>query len=168
MDELRPDQNTRPVEAQIAVSTITHGSEARAGPACKMVIALVKGTLVDAKSAVWKQRVESEFFTPERCHIIETYNSAADEACSVARARVQRGVTTAWHQVEGTVERYIMAQGRGRVEVGNFPAEDVGPGDVVIIPAGVRQRISNIGDEDLIFFCVCTPRFQPQNYRALE
>lgn len=127
----------------------------------------MKGTLV-AKSAVWKQRVESEFFTPERCYIIETYNSTADESFSVARARVQRGVTTAWHQVEGTVERYLVIQGRGRVEVGECAAEDVGPGDVVIIPAAVRQRITNVGDEDLIFFCVCTPRFQPQNYRAFE
>ena len=126
------------------------------------------GTLVDAHSAVWKQRVETEFLTPERCHIVETYNSAGDESFSVARARVQPGITTAWHQVEDTVERYIMIQGRGRVEVGNFPAEDVGPGDVVIIPAAFRQRITNIGNDDLIFFCVCTPRFQPQNYRALE
>ena len=121
-----------------------------------------------AKSAVWKQRVESEFFTPERCHIIETYNSAADESFSIARARVEPGVTTAWHQVEGTVERYLIIEGRGRVEVGQSPGEEVGPGDVVIIPAAVRQRITNFGDEDLIFFCVCTPRFQPQNYRALE
>ena len=123
---------------------------------------------MDAKRAVWKQRVETEFFTPERCHIIETYNSPADEFFSVARARVQRGVTTAWHQVEGTDERYLVIQGRGRVEVGEFTAEDVGLGDVVVIPAGVRQRITNIGEDDLIFFCVCTPRFQPQNYRALE
>jgi mannose-6-phosphate isomerase-like protein (cupin superfamily) len=123
---------------------------------------------VDAKGAVWKQRVESEFFTPERCYILETYNSAADESFSVARARVQPGVTTAWHHVEGTVERYLITQGRGRVEVGEFPAEEVGPGDVVLIPAGVRQRITNIGGDDLIFFCVCTPRFQAQNYHALE
>ena len=123
---------------------------------------------MDANRAVWKQRVETEFFTPERCHIVETYNSAVDESFSVARARVQRGVTTAWHRVEGTVERYIIVQGRGRVEVGGFLAEEIGPGDVVVIPAAVRQRITNIGTDDLIFFCVCTPRFQPQNYRALE
>jgi len=119
-------------------------------------------------TALWKQDISNEFSTPERCHIIETYNSASDESLSVARARVQRGVTTAWHEVEGTVERYIIAEGRGRVEVGDFPASDVGPGDVVIIPAGVRQRITNIGDRDLVFYCVCTPRFRHQNYRALE
>lgn len=122
---------------------------------------------MDPKVAVWKQRVETEFFTPEGCHIIEIYNSDADESCSIARARVQPGITTAWHRVEDTAERYIIIQGRGRVEVGELPAEEVGPGDVVSILPGVRQRISNIGDGDLLFFCVCNPRFQSRNYRTL-
>lgn len=117
---------------------------------------------------LWKQDASKEFSTPERCHIIETFNSAADESLSIARARVEPGITTVWHRVEGTVERYIIADGRGRVEIGDFPASDVGTGDVVIIPAGVRQRITNIGDRDLIFYCVCTPRFQSRNYRTLE
>jgi mannose-6-phosphate isomerase-like protein (cupin superfamily) len=117
---------------------------------------------------IWKQTIDNEFSTPERCHIIETYNSSDDESLSIARARVQPGVTTAWHHVEGTVERYIIAEGRGRVEVADFPAVEVGPGDVVIIPAAVRQRITNTGDRDLIFYCICTPRFRQQNYRTLE
>ena len=120
------------------------------------------------RTHIWKQHVDNEFSTPEHCHIIETYNSAADESVSIARARVQPGVTTAWHHVEGTVERYIITDGRGRVEVGDFPACEVGPGDVVIIPAGVRQRITNTGDRDLIFYCICTPRFRQQNYRTME
>ena len=123
---------------------------------------------MNAKGAVWRQEIDKEFSTPERCHIIEIYNSAADESLSIARARVEPGITTAWHHVEGTIERYIITDGRGRVEVGDFPPSDVGPGDVVIIPAGVPQRITNIGDEELIFFCVCTPRFRQQNYRTLE
>jgi mannose-6-phosphate isomerase-like protein (cupin superfamily) len=119
-------------------------------------------------TALWKQDASKEFSTPERCHIIETYNSAADESLSIARARVQPGITTAWHHVEGTIERYIIAEGRGRVEISDFPAQQVGPGDVVVIPSGVRQRITNIGDGDLILYCVCTPRFQSHNYRTLE
>src|SRR5215472_3382331 len=117
---------------------------------------------------LWKHDASKEFSTPERCHIIETFNSAADESLSIARARVEPGITTAWHHVESTVERYIIAEGRGRVEVGDFPPSNVSPGDVVIIPAGVRQRITNTGDQDLIFYCVCTPRFLQQNYRTPE
>jgi len=39
-------------------------------------------------AAVWKQDLTKEFLTPERCHILETHNTAADEALSIARARV--------------------------------------------------------------------------------
>src|SRR5215472_15110116 len=120
------------------------------------------------ETAVWRQETSKEFPTAERCSIIETYNSGADEALSIARARVPAGVTTAFHQMAGTVERYIIAEGRGRVEVGEQPPAEVGPGDVVVIPASVRQRIANIGNTDLIFYCVCTPRFRRENYRALE
>jgi mannose-6-phosphate isomerase-like protein (cupin superfamily) len=119
-------------------------------------------------TGLWNQDTTKEFSTPERCHIIETFNSPADESLSIARARVEPGVTTAWHRVEGTVERYIIAEGRGRVEVGDSAPTDVAAGDVVIIPAGVRQRITNTGDRDLIFYCVCTPRFRQSNYRSLE
>ena len=73
-----------------------------------------------------------------------------------------------WHSVEGTAERYVIVEGRGRVEVGNSEAQEVVAGDVVLIPPGVSQRITNIGDKDLIFYCVCTPRFEQSNYRALK
>lgn len=119
-------------------------------------------------SSIRKLDLAKEFTTPERCWITESYNTAQDPSISIARARVEPGVTTAWHAVEQTEERYIIAEGRGRVEVGELPPTEVRPGDVVIIPEGVRQRIENLGETDLIFYCVCTPRFEQRNYRALE
>jgi mannose-6-phosphate isomerase-like protein (cupin superfamily) len=116
-------------------------------------------------SPIFRLQEHVEFGTPERCFIVETLGIPE---MSVARARVEPGVTTAWHAVEGTVERYIMAEGRGRVWVGELPPEEVGPGDLVTIEAGVRQRNMNVGDRDLIFYCVCTPRFEQKNYRTLE
>jgi mannose-6-phosphate isomerase-like protein (cupin superfamily) len=121
-----------------------------------------------SNSPVSRLQDRPEDRTPERCFIVEICNQDVYPALSIARARVEPGVTTAWHTVEGTVERYLIAGGRGRVWVGELPPEEVGPGDVVTIEAGVRQRITNIGDRDLIFFCVCTPRFEQNNYRALE
>lgn len=117
---------------------------------------------------VWRNEAAMEFLTAERCFILETYNTSNDETLSIARARVPPGVTTALHAVEGTTERYIIAEGRGRVEVGEMPSAEVGPGDVVVIPPGTRQRITNLGSTDLIFYCVCTPRFRGKNYRSLE
>ena len=75
-----------------------------------------------------------EYYTPERCHILELSNSAADEELSIARARVEPGVTTAWHRVEETAERYVILEGQGRVELGDEPPQDVAVGDIVIIP----------------------------------
>ena len=120
------------------------------------------------KPSIRHPDADSEFFTEERCHILELSNTPEDPDCSVARARVEPGVTTQWHCVKETTERYVILEGAGHVEVGGLPPEDVGPGDVVWIPPGVRQRITNTAGRDLVFLAVCTPRFLPENYRDLE
>ena len=107
-----------------------------------------------------------EFLTAEGCHILEVSNDEADPGVSIARARVPAGGCTEWHWLEGTEERYLMISGRGRVDVEGLPPTEVGAGDVVRIPAGVGQRIVNIGAEDLVFFCICTPRFRPECYQT--
>lgn len=109
-----------------------------------------------------------EFPTQERCHIAEWSNSDADPALSIAHARVAVGVTTRWHRVAGTVERYVVLQGRGRMEAEGLPPTDVAPGDVVIIPADCPQRIANTGDVDLRFLAICTPRFRPEAYVDID
>ena len=110
----------------------------------------------------------AEFFTAELCHITELSNSPVDEALSVARARVEPGVTTRWHRLHGIAERYVIVSGHGVVEVGELPPQAVAPGDVVVIPAGCRQRIRNDGAHDLVFHALCTPRFRPEAYEDLE
>lgn len=120
------------------------------------------------REAVKRLEADKEFFTPELCYIIEVSNSTDDEAASIARARVAPGVTTRWHRVKDTAERYVILQGRGRVEVGDLPPQEVGPGDVVLIPPSARQRIANVGDVDLILLAICTPRFRDAAYEDLE
>lgn len=110
----------------------------------------------------------TEYDTAERCAILEHWNDPSDPQVSVARARVAPGVTTAWHRLDGITERYLIVSGHGRVEVGDAAPQAVGPGDVVVIPPQCRQRIANLGDTDLLFLAVCTPRFVPQAYRSLE
>jgi len=109
----------------------------------------------------------AEFFTPELCFINELSNSANDPGVSIARARVAPGVTTRWHRLKDTTERYIILEGRGRVEVGELPPQEVGPGDVVLIPPLCRQRITNVGVTDLVFLALCTPRFRTENYEDI-
>ncbi|SFK38902.1 Cupin domain-containing protein [Desulfomicrobium apsheronum] len=110
----------------------------------------------------------NEYFFREGCFITELSNEDHDPAASMARARVEPGRTTAWHALNQTAERYVILEGQGRVEVGDLQPQNVDPGDVVIIPPGVRQRITCTSTSDLIFLAVCTPRFDPRNYIALE
>jgi mannose-6-phosphate isomerase-like protein (cupin superfamily) len=62
----------------------------------------------------------------------------------------------------------VILEGIGEVEVGGEPPVSVSPFDVVNIPAGTPQRIRNAGSKDLIFLCVCTPRFRSEAYETLE
>ena len=78
------------------------------------------------------------------------------------------GVSTRLHGLSDTVERYVIIDGTGEVEIGGEPPVRVQPMDVVTIPAGVSQRISNTGAGDLVFLCICTPRFLQDNYVDLE
>ena len=110
----------------------------------------------------------TEVLTDERCHILELSNSADDPEMSIARARVEPGVTTRWHRVVDTLERYVILDGVGRMEIGDFPPQEVQAGDVVIIPPSVRQRIANVGPADLVFLAICTPRYQPGAYQDAE
>jgi mannose-6-phosphate isomerase-like protein (cupin superfamily) len=120
------------------------------------------------KPEVKKAALAEEFETPERCYISEIANGPEDEEVSIARARVRPGITTVWHRLRGISERYIIVEGTGRVDLRGMESTTVSKGDVVRIPADTPQRITNTGDEDLIFYCVCTPRFQQDHYETLE
>ena len=109
----------------------------------------------------------AEFHTGEDCYITELRNTADDPDCSVARARVEPGITTRLHSLAQTTERYIIISGSGKVTVGAGEATPVAAFDVVTIPADVPQQISNTGSDDLVFLCICTPRFRRENYRDL-
>ena len=61
-----------------------------------------------------------------------------------------------------------MLEGIGRVSVEGMVDQDVGAGDVVVIAANAGQSIANTGAVDLVFLCICTPRFEWDNYASLE
>lgn len=107
---------------------------------------------------------EREYFFVEGCYINELSNTGLDHDVSIARARLTPGVTTQWHRLNGTTERYVILEGSGEVEVGDSAPKQVKIGDVVIIPPQIRQRIRNTGEKDLIFLAICSPRFQEKNY----
>lgn len=108
-----------------------------------------------------------EVYTVERCYITELLNDPAWPEVSLARARVLPGVTTQLHALS-VAEWYVVESGEGRVSVGDAAARPVEAGSVVTIPRGVAQRIENTGPDDLVFLCVCAPRFLQDCYTPLE
>lgn len=108
-----------------------------------------------------------EFWTGERCWITELLNNDAYPEVSIARTRVEPGVTTELHSLSVS-EWYLIEGGQGQMFVGDEPARGVAAGDVVTIPKGVAQKIHNDGDLDLVFLCVCAPRFSQKCYTSLE
>ena len=110
----------------------------------------------------------TEFFFDEGCHILELLNASDDEGLSIARARVEPGVTTRLHRLHGTTERYIIIEGQGEVVLNQSLAKAVTVGDVVIIPAGNPQQITNTGNKELVFLAICTPRFRTEAYEDID
>lgn len=81
-----------------------------------------------------------EFYTAEKCYITELSNTPDDPEASIARARVEPGITTRRHRLRGTSERYYILSGKGIVEVGKLAPQEVYPGDIVLIPPMCPQR----------------------------
>lgn len=109
-----------------------------------------------------------EYFFEEGCFILEMLNTAADPGVSIARARVEPGKTTRFHCLKGVTERYVIQQGSGLVYIGDEPAQAVQEGSVVVIPAGVKQKILNSGADNLVFLAICSPRFTPECYEDCD
>lgn len=120
------------------------------------------------KAEIIKNNSITEFHTPERCYIKELNNDSNDTQLSIAQARVEPGITTAWHQLKDVSERYLIISGQGCVEIAGLDSTDVTVGDVVLIPSDTAQRITNTGQNDLLFYAICCPRFVPECYRSLE
>ena len=81
---------------------------------------------------VYSTDISRELYTRERCHIVEILNHNNCENLSIARARVEPGVTTEWHRLDVDEAYYILA-GQGRMEL-NGVHETVKPGKAKSCP----------------------------------
>ena len=115
------------------------------------------------KPRIVRSPAGGETFFEENCFVTEIHNTPEDPALSVARIRVAARTATRWHRLD-VDERYLVVEGTGIMEMDDMSPTEVGPGDVVVAPAGCAQRIRNETDDDLIVHCLCTPRFTPDVY----
>ncbi|MGB5628947.1 MAG: cupin domain-containing protein [Woeseiaceae bacterium] len=112
-------------------------------------------------------KAKPEVWTSERCYISELVNDENWPEFSIARTRVEPGVTTQLHAL-AVHEVYVIESGTGQMTVGDDAPFPVGPGDTVSIPQHVAQSIENTGPDDLLFLCVCAPRFSQECYTSKE
>ena len=84
----------------------------------------------------------------------------------MARARLPAEIKkTQPHYLIGISERYLIVSGKGVVHVEGLAPKPVCPGDMVVIPPVLIQWIENTDSCDLIFYCICTPRFTTEAYK---
>lgn len=114
-----------------------------------------------------KAKPQDELWTTERCYITELLNSDDQPDVSLARTRVEPGVTTQLHRLS-VFEWYVIESGHGLMRVGDEAPFAVAAGDTVAIPKDTAQQITNSGHEDLLFLCLCTPKFSQECYTSLE
>ena len=115
---------------------------------------------------VIKVETKTEIFTPEECFITEILNVEDFRSFSIAKARVLPGITTRNHKLNETDEVYYILEGKGEMEINGKNLGTAKKGDAVFIPKNANQRITNSGNDDLVFLCICAPRFEPGNYQA--
>ncbi len=106
----------------------------------------------------------SAFITKDGSEIREllAHRNSCIRQQSLAEARVAPGMSTTAHWHAKTEEIYFIQQGRGLMEVGDG-RDEVGPGDAIAIPPGQVHRITNVGQEPLVFLCCCAPGYEHED-----
>ena len=86
---------------------------------------------------------------------------------SLAEARIAPGESTAPHFHPVAEEIYYLLEGRGRMQIEAEICE-VGPGDAIAIPPGLRHQITTISEEPLRFLCCCAPAYEHEDTMMVD
>ncbi|MBU0499222.1 MAG: cupin domain-containing protein [Gammaproteobacteria bacterium] len=85
---------------------------------------------------------------------------------SLAEARIAPGAETALHRHLQSEELYHITAGTGLMTLGGeqFP---VATDDTVLIPPGTAHCIRNLGGEELVILCCCSPAYGHEDTKLL-
>ncbi|HWG90234.1 MAG TPA: cupin domain-containing protein [Candidatus Thermoplasmatota archaeon] len=81
---------------------------------------------------------------------------------SLAEARVAPGKRTTLHYHRVSEEIYHIVSGHGLMRLGDDQFE-MGPGDTIAIAPGVPHAIANVGRDELVFLCCCSPGYSDED-----
>ena len=87
--------------------------------------------------------------------------------CSIAHARLPRGMSTLPHKLQESAEVYYILEGEGVLHVDRESTE-VKPGRAVYVPPGAVQYLENTGDGELSFLCIVDPMWTAEQDRETE
>jgi len=89
--------------------------------------------------------------------ILAPANSCIEKQ-SLAEATLAPGQSTQRHRHIETEEIYYVLDGSGTMEI-DAETRPVGPKDAVAIPPGSRHKLTNTGENALVFLCCCCPAY---------
>ena len=109
------------------------------------------------------------FITKDTCEIREIMSPANStiERQSLAEATLAPGRSTVLHIHETVEEIYYIMSGEGVMFI-EGEERDVFAGDAIANLPGKRHKITNTGDEPLVFLCICTPRYTHEDTVLIE
>lgn len=113
---------------------------------------------------IFQRDEATPFITADGSQIRELIhpNFSCAQNQSLAEATLAPGCATTEHYHPRAEEIYYILQGTARLQLEGQTC-DLRPGDAVLIPAGVRHKIWNIGPGDLRFLCSCAPAYSHED-----
>ena len=111
-----------------------------------------------------------EFVAGDDSHLREVLHPKNDKLklrYSIAHVVVSPEDRTFLHRLKTSSEVYYILQGRGMIFVGE-EVKKVKTGDVIYIPPGFKQKIHNIGKDDLAFLCIVSPPWSKKDEEIIE
>ena len=78
---------------------------------------------------------------------------------SLAEAVLSIGTATEEHCHPKSEEIYYILEGHGEIVIEGTSA-NVKQGDGIVLPPGIKHKIYNRGNTDLVFLCICVPPYQ--------
>jgi mannose-6-phosphate isomerase-like protein (cupin superfamily) len=111
-----------------------------------------------------------EIVAADECRLRELFHpdrDAPDLPYSLAVAFIERGAATAPHRLTEEDELYYFLEGHGSIAVGESLRE-VGQGDVVLVPRGVTQSVTNTGNGPLRWLNLVSPPWRLDHDRPVR
>ena len=81
---------------------------------------------------------------------------------SLAEARLPVGGSTQEHFHPRAEEIYYITHGFGRIRI-ETEVREVGVGDAIAIPPGLKHKLWNTGTETLRLLCCCAPAYEHED-----